>query len=109
MELIQQLFEMFLHLNPSKINQLAVAGSGLSYAVLFLIIFAETGLVVIPFLPGDSLFFAVGAVTAYSGSPIRLSWTVGLLILAAILGDAINYSSGYYVGPAFSNANTHGC
>ena len=100
MELIQQLFDTLIHLSPEKINEFVLAvGPGLSYAALFLIIFAETGLVVTPFLPGDSLLFAVGAVTAHSGSPIHLSWMIVLLIVAAILGDAINYSIGYHVGP----------
>jgi membrane-associated protein len=66
---------------------------------LFAIIFAETGLVVTPFLPGDSLLFAVGAVAADPGSPIHVGVTAVLLIAAAILGDAANYAIGYLVGP----------
>ena len=61
------------------------------YAVLFLIIFAETGLVVTPFLPGDSLLFAVGAVAAHPESPIKLGLVAVLLVIAAVLGDAVNY------------------
>ncbi len=100
MELIQQLFDTLIHLSPEKINEFVLAvGPGLSYAALFLIIFAETGLVVTPFLPGDSLLFAVGAVTAHPSSPIQLTWMTLLLIVAAVLGDAINYSIGYHVGP----------
>src|SRR5262249_55911688 len=67
--------------------------------LLFGIIFAETGLVVTPFLPGDSLLFAVGAVAASPGSPVNLPLVCALLIVAAILGDAVNYAIGYYVGP----------
>jgi membrane-associated protein len=73
------------------------------YALLFLIIFAETGLVVTPFLPGDSLLFTAGALsaaTAANGSPILSIWLVVLLLLiAAILGDAVNYAVGHFVGP----------
>ena len=61
------------------------------YVVLFGIIFAETGLVVTPFLPGDSLLFAVGAVAAHPESPIRLDLIAMLLVIAAVLGDAVNY------------------
>ncbi len=100
MELIKQLYDTLIHLSPDSINAfVTTVGSGLSYSVLFLIIFAETGLVITPFLPGDSLLFAVGAVTASPGSPIQLGTTALLLVIAAILGDAINYSIGYYVGP----------
>jgi membrane-associated protein len=66
---------------------------------LFAIIFAETGLVATPFLPGDSLLFAVGAVAASPGSPISVTLVSVLLIVAAVLGDAVNYAIGYRVGP----------
>jgi len=100
MELVTQLFDTLIHLSPTTINAfIATVGPALSYAVLFLIVFAETGLVVTPFLPGDSLLFAVGAVTAHSGSPISLSTTAVLLTVAAVLGDAVNYGIGAYVGP----------
>jgi membrane-associated protein len=66
---------------------------------LFGIIFAETGLVVTPFLPGDSLLFAVGAVAAHPQSPIRLDLIAVLLIIAAVTGDAVNYFLGYKIGP----------
>ena len=67
------------------------------YAILFLIIFAETGLVVTPILPGDSLLFAAGALAATGALDIRL--LLILLIVAAILGDAVNYAVGDAVGP----------
>lgn len=70
-------------------------GAGL-YALLFAIIFAETGLVVTPFLPGDSLLFAAGAIAAVGHLDIRLM--VGLLVAAAILGDAVNYAVGRRFG-----------
>jgi membrane-associated protein len=69
------------------------------YVVLFLIIFAETGLVVTPFLPGDSLLFAIGALCAVDNSPLALGVIVPLLIVAAILGDAVNYAAGNSIGP----------
>ena len=68
------------------------------YAVLFLIIFAETGLVILPFLPGDSLLFALGALGA-RGIGFNLPLISFLLIVAAIVGDAVNYWIGYRVGP----------
>ena len=67
------------------------------YALLFLIVFAETGLVVTPFLPGDSLLFTAGALAAVNVLDVRL--VVPLLLAAAILGDAVNYAVGHFVGP----------
>jgi membrane-associated protein len=100
MELIQQLLDTLIHLSPESINNfVSLVGSGLTYAVLFLIIFAETGLVITPILPGDSLLFAVGAVTASRGSPIRVEVLAVLLVVAAVLGDAVNYVIGSVVGP----------
>src|SRR5213080_320756 len=99
MELLQSLSQTLIHLSPETMNALAhQVGHGL-YVVLFLIIFAETGLVALPFLPGDSLLFAVGAVAANSGSPINLPLMSVLLIVAAIAGDAVNYAIGYRLGP----------
>jgi membrane-associated protein len=69
------------------------------YVVLFLIIFCETGLVVTPFLPGDSLLFALGAITAAAAPQVSLPLLVVLLIAAAVLGDAVNYAVGYRLGP----------
>jgi membrane-associated protein len=67
------------------------------YALLFVVIFAETGLVVFPFLPGDSILFIAGTIVATAGLNVHL--LVGLLIVAAILGDSLNYSIGHYIGP----------
>jgi membrane-associated protein len=69
------------------------------YAVLFLIVFCETGLVVTPFLPGDSLLFLVGAMTAVASSSLSLPLLIVLLVAAAVLGDAVNYAIGYRLGP----------
>ncbi len=98
MELIRQLFETLLHLSPDSVNTLAGQVGPWLYVILFGIIFAETGLVATPFLPGDSLLFAVGAVAA-PGSSINLGLVCVLLILAAVAGDAVNYSIGAYLGP----------
>jgi membrane-associated protein len=107
LDLLQSLFQTLLHLSPDTMNALAQqVGQGL-YVILFLIIFAETGLVAVPFLPGDSLLFAVGAVAASPGSPINLPLTAVLLIVAAVAGDAINYAIGYRIGPrVFSYENS---
>ena len=98
--IFQKLLDALLHLSPDSINAFVEAvGPIASYTALFLIIFAETGLVVTPFLPGDSLLFAIGAVAANAGSPIKIGPTIVLLIVAAILGDAVNYIAGYLIGP----------
>jgi membrane-associated protein len=99
MELISQLYQTLRHLSPDSVNALAHQVGPWLYVILFAIIFAETGLVATPFLPGDSLLFAVGAVTASAGSPIDLSLVCVLLIVAAVMGDAINYAIGLYLGP----------
>lgn len=76
------------------------------YVLMFLIIFAETGLIVTPFLPGDSLLFALGALTAIEGG-LSLTALIVLLIVAAILGDAVNYSIGRWFGlRLFTNPNS---
>src|SRR6185436_13796856 len=76
------------------------------YAVIFAVIFAETGLVVTPFLPGDSLLFAVGALAALDDSPISLPIAGGVLCLAAITGDSTNYWIGRRVGPRVFHSET---
>ena len=73
---------------------------GWLYVVLFAIIFCETGLVILPFLPGDSLLFAIGALGAIPGSSIQLPIMGVLLIVAAVIGDAVNYAIGLRLGPA---------
>ncbi len=98
-DFIRSIIDTVLHLNvhlPVWADQM---GPWL-YVLLFAVIFCETGLVVTPFLPGDSLLFAVGAVIALPGSTLSLSLTLGVLIAAAVLGDAANYWLGYKLGPA---------
>ena len=99
MESLAQILDVFLHLDAHLNEWAGVLGPWL-YVVLFLIVFCETGLVVTPFLPGDSLLFAAGALCAVEGSPLQLPWLAGLLITAAVGGDALNYSIGKFVGPA---------
>jgi membrane-associated protein len=91
-----QLLDLFLNLD--KHLEAIVADYGVwIYALLFAIIFVETGVVVMPFLPGDSLLFVCGAVAAVGGMSLPL--LIVLLIIAAVLGDAVNYSVGHYFGP----------
>ncbi len=98
MEFIHHAVDIFLHLD-THLNDLATALGPFLYVLLFMIIFAETGLVVTPFLPGDSLLFAIGALAAIDGSPIHVGSAVVLLSIAAVLGDAVNYAIGYRLGP----------
>jgi membrane-associated protein len=84
---MDQFLRLFTDLN-NILNEWAGAMGPWLYVVLFLIIFCETGLVVMPFLPGDSLLFAVGAISATDGSPINVVFTIALLIVAGILGSA---------------------
>ena len=95
---LRLLLDVFFHLDR-HLNEWAGQLGPWLYIVLFLVIFSETGLVVAPYLPGDSLLFAVGALAAREGSPINLPLTLILLFVAAVLGDAVNYWIGYRVGP----------
>ncbi len=91
---IQKLFDL-KHLNENFL----IPYGNLTYALLFFIIFAETGFVVTPFLPGDSLLFAVGAIAAWDNPPLDLFTLIILLSVAGIIGNTINYRIGYYIGP----------
>ena len=105
MEALKHLIDMVLHLDK-YINGWAQDLGGWMYVLLFAVVFAETGLVVTPFLPGDSLLFAVGALAATDGSPVNV-WFVGVLLtIAAILGDAANYSIGRRLGPKVFTSTT---
>src|SRR6188472_2122620 len=96
------LLDLFLHLDTHLAEITAAYGPWI-YGLLFLIVFAETGLVVTPFLPGDSLLFACGALAAVG---IVNPWLAAtLLLVAAVAGDAVNYSAGRFVGPRVFSAH----
>ena len=98
MSLVWHFIDFCLHLD-TKLPQLAESFGPWLYVIMFAVIFCETGLVVTPLLPGDSLLFAFGAVAARDGSRVDLFFSVGLLIAAAIAGDAVNYTIGALLGP----------
>ena len=96
MEYVKKFIDLFLHLDEHLGGVIEDYGAW-TYLVLFLIIFCETGLVVTPILPGDSLLFAIGAFAADGRLDVFL--VMGLLMVAAILGDTVNYAIGKYLGP----------
>lgn len=99
-----EFISLFLHLDVHLTEFVQQYGTW-TYAILFMIVFCETGLVVTPILPGDSLLFAAGAIAALGGMNVHL--LAVLLVVAAVLGDAVNYAVGAYLGPkAFSNPNS---
>ncbi len=95
---MEQIIDIFLHLDV-HLAQITLNYGPWIYLILFLIIFAETGLVVTPFLPGDSLLFAVGALASIQGGGIEIVPAWCLLVLAAITGDNLNYQIGRWIGP----------
>jgi membrane-associated protein len=95
-ESIRFIIDLFLHLDK-HLGEIVAQYAGWSYAILFAVIFCETGLVVTPFLPGDSLLFAAGAIAATGA--LNPFWLFLALSAAAILGDTVNYWIGHYVGP----------
>jgi len=98
MDLIKQLFKFILHIDKHLLD-IFTQYQGLSYGILFLIIFVETGLVIMPLLPGDSLLFAAGAIIASSTTDaVSLNILIPLLIAAAIIGDNTNYFIGKFIG-----------
>ncbi len=96
MDALIQLFDLVFHVDKSLSGFITAHGNWI-YALLFAIVFVETGLVIMPFLPGDSLLFIVGAFCATGALDYAAS--CGLLFVAAILGDQLNYSIGKYFGP----------
>lgn len=92
------LIDFVLHVDQHLAELSAWMGVWL-YVLMFLIIFVETGLVVMPFLPGDSLLFALGALAAVETSGLNVFALAVLLMIAAVLGDSVNYSIGRYMGP----------
>src|SRR5512138_3665852 len=104
MEFLSYLLDLIVHLDAHLLELSQQYGTWL-YAILFLVIFSETGLVVTPFLPGDSLLFAVGSLCALGA--LDLTTAMALLLVAAVLGDAVNYHIGQRVGPAiFKNGDS---
>lgn len=95
METIKQCIDYFLHLDRYLGQVIGMCGVW-TYGLIFAIVFCETGLVVTPFLPGDSLLFAAGALTA--STSLQIGWLLLLLVSAAVLGDAVNYMVGYFAG-----------
>lgn len=97
MELLHTILDFFLHLDKHLTDIVNEYGT-LTYAILFLIVFVETGLIVMPLLPGDSLLFAAGALAALPGSELSVAIIIPLLIVAALAGDNVNY----FIGSFFS-------
>ena len=98
MELFTQIWDVFLHLDVHLNAWAGTLGPWL-YVVLFAVVFCETGLVVTPFLPGDSLLFAAGALASRAGSPINLWILIPVIFAAAVIGDSVNYEIGKWLGP----------
>jgi membrane-associated protein len=98
MQVLHNLIDLFLHLDRHLNDAMQAHGTAWTYAILFVIIFSETGFVVTPFLPGDSLLFAAGALAATVDSPLRVGWLFLLLAGAAVIGNTVNYSVGRLFG-----------
>ena len=96
MEFVKSLVDLFLHLDEHLVEMIRTYGSW-TYSILFVVVFCETGLVVTPFLPGDSLLFAAGALASVGS--LNVTWLFVGLATAAILGDTANYWIGHKVGP----------
>ncbi|MDL4913742.1 MAG: DedA family protein [Enterobacterales bacterium endosymbiont of Blomia tropicalis] len=106
MEFIHFVVDFILHIDVHLAELVAQYGIWI-YAILFLILFCETGLVLTPFLPGDSLLFVAGALAALPGNDLNVHLLVALLVVAAVLGDAANYTIGRLFGERlFSNPNS---
>jgi len=110
MDLLQEVWHFFISLLRDTGGTLDMLVSNYGtwvYAILFIIIFCETGLVVTPFLPGDSLIFLAGAIAIRPENPLHIYWLALLLMLAAVLGDAANYTIGKFFGEKlFSNPDS---
>jgi membrane-associated protein len=110
MEIIQEIWTFFLDLlrdTGGTLDKLVSEYGVWIYAILFLIIFCETGLVVTPFLPGDSLLFLAGAIAVRPDNALQVYWLILILIIAAVTGDAVNYTIGRFFGKKlFSNKDS---
>ena len=98
MEILKHFFDILLHLDRALVDLVHNYGTW-TYLVLFLIVFTETGVIVFPFLPGDSLLFAAGALAARPETGLSVWILIPLLIAAAFTGDNVNYAVGDYLGP----------
>ena len=96
MDMLLNFIDIFIHLDQ-HLSLLIQNFGGWAYLIVFLVIFCETGLVVTPILPGDSLLFGLGAVAAMGA--LKVEWLFVMLSIAAIAGDTVNYMIGHYVGP----------
>lgn len=106
MEFLQLIIDFILHIDHHMV-QLVQDYHLWTYAILFVIIFCETGLVVTPFLPGDSLLFVAGAITALPEMPLEIGYLVVVVFTAAVLGDSCNYMIGHFFGKnLFSNPDS---
>lgn len=97
LDILQQLIDFVLHIDKHLL-EIVTDYQTWTYLILFAIIFCETGLVVTPFLPGDSLLFAAGAISAMEGNPLDVNLLAPTLLLAAVLGDNTNYWIGHFIG-----------
>ncbi len=105
LNIFRQVIDLFLHLDQHLRTIVQTMGVW-TYVILFLVIFAETGLVIIPFLPGDSLLFAVGAIAAIPETGLNLWLLMGLMFIAALIGDCLNYTIGRHLGPRVFKKDT---
>jgi membrane-associated protein len=106
-KIMKEIIDFVLHINQ-HLQDFVQAYGALVYALLFLIVFAETGLVVTPFLPGDSLLFAAGALAANEANNLNVFLIIVLLIAAALLGDNTNYFIGKYLAKKGEGAKLFG-
>lgn len=97
MDFIHMLIDFILHIDVHLAELVAQYGVWI-YGILFLIIFCETGLVMTPFLPGDSLLFIAGALSALPSNDLNVNTLAGLMVVAAVIGDAVNYAIGRFFG-----------
>ncbi len=103
MDIIFQLFQALLHIDQVLFHLVDVYGA-LTYLILFLIIFCETGLIITPFLPGDSLLFAAGSLAANTSNQFNIQILFLLLSIASMLGNKVNYLAGRFIGPKIFSA-----
>jgi membrane-associated protein len=101
-DIVKHTIDIFLHLDK-YLTEIVTNYGTLTYVLLFLVIFCETGLVVMPFLPGDSLLFAAGALAGIGAMDVHLLALI--IFIAAVLGDTLNYSIGHFLGPKVFSGN----